>query len=279
MLLQHTTQTLLDQLCLDAAKADDYRQLVLALTALLQCESLPAVVAISGAQGTGKSTLAELLVSELRACGIHCAAVSLDDYYLSRQARQQLADTVHPLLALRGVPGTHDIQRAISDAQQVLAGKAVALPVFDKALDECLADRPMQHFKLLIVEGWCLGLSAQSEAELVLPVNSLEAEEDTAVHWRHYVNQQLAGTYQQYFSLLKPLIWLKAPSWDSICQWRARQEQQLWQQRGKGMTDTQLARFMLPFQRLTLASWQQLPKRADYIIALNQQQQPKLISP
>lgn len=279
MVLSSQTMQHLQRLNLCASSMEAYQQLLLRLSADISQLQLPAIIGVSGAQGTGKSTLAALLVSELRACGIHCAAVSLDDYYLSRRARQQLADTVHPLLALRGVPGTHDIQRAISDVQQVLAGKAVALPVFDKALDERLADRPKQHLQLLIVEGWCLGLSAQSEAELVLPANSLEAEEDTAGHWRHYVNQQLAGTYQQYFSLLKPLIWLKAPSWDSICQWRARQEQQLWQQRGKGMTDTQLARFMLPFQRLTLASWQQLPKRADYIIALNQEQQPKLISP
>lgn len=276
MVLSPQTMQHLQRLNLCASNMEAYQQLLLRLSADISQLQLPAIIGVSGAQGTGKSTLAQLLVTELTQRGIDSAAVSLDDYYLTAAERRQLAASVHPLLALRGVPGTHDIQRAISDAQQVLAGKAVALPVFDKALDERLADRPKQHFKLLIVEGWCLGLSAQSEAELVLPVNSLEAEEDTAVHWRHYVNQQLAGTYQQYFSLLKPLIWLKAPSWDSICQWRARQEQQLWQQRGKGMTDTQLARFMLPFQRLTLASWQQLPKRADYTIALNQQQQPKL---
>lgn len=276
MVLSPQTMQHLQRLNLCASNMEAYQQLLLRLSADISQLQLPAIIGVSGAQGTGKSTLAQLLVTELTQRGIDSAAVSLDDYYLTAAERQQLAASVHPLLALRGVPGTHDIQRAISDVQQVLAGKAVALPVFDKALDERLADRPKQHFKLLIVEGWCLGLSAQSEAELVLPVNSLEAEEDTAVHWRHYVNQQLAGTYQQYFSLLKPLIWLKAPSWDSICQWRARQEQQLWQQRGKGMTDTQLARFMLPFQRLTLASWQQLPKRADYTIALNQQQQPKL---
>lgn len=277
MLLHNTTETLLDQLFLSTTQAASYQQLLLALTASLQQVNLPKVIAISGGQGTGKSTLAKLLVCELRARGIHCTAVSLDDYYLPRQDRQQLASTVHPLLAQRGVPGTHDIQRAIRDARQVLAGQAVALPVFDKALDDRLADKPEQHIQLLIVEGWCLGLSAQSEAALALPVNSLEAEEDAAGHWRHYVNQQLAGAYQQYFSLLKPLIWLKAPGWDSICQWRARQEQQLWQQRGHGMTAEQLTRFMLPFQRLTTASWQQLPKRADYTIALNRQQQPRLI--
>ncbi|GHG59166.1 kinase [Alishewanella longhuensis] len=277
MVLSPQTTQDLQRLNLCASNMEAYQQLLLRLSADISQLPLPAIIGISGAQGTGKSTLAQLLVTELTSRGLCCAAVSLDDYYLAAAERQQLAAKIHPLFSQRGVPGTHDIQRAIADAQQVLAGLAVALPVFDKALDDRLADQPKQRLQLLIVEGWCLGLSAQSEAELISPVNSLEAEEDAAGLWRHYVNQQLAGGYQQYFAFLSPLIWLKAPSWDSICQWRARQEQQLWQQRGQGMSRTQLARFMLPFQRLTAASWQQLPERASYTIALNDQQKPLLV--
>ncbi len=64
--------------------------------------------AISGAQGCGKSTLAAVLVSMLQQHGLQVAAVSLDDYYLAKSQRQQLAHQVHPWLAQRGVPGTHD---------------------------------------------------------------------------------------------------------------------------------------------------------------------------
>ncbi|MCT8127619.1 kinase [Alishewanella sp. BS5-314] len=246
------------------------------LSRQLRAQNTPAVIGITGAQGTGKSTLASLLVTELLAQGMRCAAVSLDDYYLTRQARQQLAGTVHPLLAQRGVPGTHDIGRALSDARQVLAGAAVALPRFDKALDDSLPKRPAAQLDLLIVEGWCLGLAAEAEPGLASPVNQLEATEDSSGAWRRYVNQQLAASYQPYFDLLQPLIWLKAPDWDSVCRWRAKQEQQLWQQRGTGMTAEQLARFMLPFQRLTQLSYQQLPARVNYTIVLNQAQQPQL---
>jgi len=35
--------------------------------------------------------------------------LSLDDFYLGHAARLQLARDIHPLLATRGVPGTHDI--------------------------------------------------------------------------------------------------------------------------------------------------------------------------
>lgn len=235
-----------------------------------------AVIGISGAQGSGKSTLAGLLAKLLTACGKPAAAVSLDDYYLNRTARQQLAKKIHPLLAQRGVPGTHNIQRAITDARNMLQGKPISLPRFDKAHDEPIADLPAQHYQILIVEGWCLAVTAQHESELTQAVNQYEQQQDTGGHWRHYVNQQLAGPYAEYWQLLQPLIWLQAPDWQAICRWRANQEASLKQQRGTSMNEAELARFMLSFQRLTEASWQQLPARANYIITLDQQQRPQL---
>ncbi|WP_206674593.1 kinase [Rheinheimera pleomorphica] len=253
-----------------------YQTTLAQLMARLQSDlSLPAVVGISGAQGSGKSTLAAELVAQLKLHGIQAAAVSLDDYYLSKAQRQQLANQAHPLLSQRGVPGTHNIQQALSDARAVLAGWPVALSQFDKAMDEPTAALAVQQLDVLIVEGWCLGIAPQTAAELAVPVNALEQHEDSDGRWRHYVNSQLAGPYADYWQLVKPLIWLKAPDWQSVCHWRAKQEQQLWRTRGCGMTDTELKRFMLPFQRLTLASWQQLPNVADIVINLNPQQQPE----
>lgn len=278
MALAADTLQQLAALALTPVAAAAYQQLLGTLTTQLFSLPKPAIVGITGAQGTGKSTLASLLVTELSSRGRRCAAVSLDDYYLPQQARARLASQIHPLLAQRGVPGTHEIARALSDAEQVLAGQPVALPVFDKALDERCADRPAVMLDLLVVEGWCLGLQPQSAEALVQPLNQLEASEDPHSHWRHYVNQQLAGAYHDYFRLLKPLIWLKAPDWPSICRWRQRQEQQLWQQRGAGMSDAQLQRFMLFFQRLTELSYQQLPARANYTVVLDALQQPTLSS-
>jgi D-glycerate 3-kinase len=238
----------------------------------------PTVIGVSGAQGSGKSTLAVMLVQQFTALGINAAAVSLDDYYLNKAKRQQLATQVHPLLRQRGVPGTHNICQAIADAQAVLAGQPVALPQFDKALDQPGASLPAQQLDLLIVEGWCLGVRPQTEAELAQPLNQLEATADADGRWRRYVNARLATDYADYWRLLKPLIWLNAPDWGCICRWRAKQEQQLWQQRGSGMTDPELARFMLPFQRLTQASWQQLPAIADIIVQLGPDQTPTLLA-
>jgi D-glycerate 3-kinase len=263
----------------DFRASAQYQTTLARLTEKLQSDlSLPAVVGISGAQGSGKSTLAAELVMQLQRQGIKAAAVSLDDYYLSKAQRQNLAEQVHPLLAQRGVPGTHDIARAIADAKAVLAGYDVALPQFDKALDEPAAALAAQRLDMLIVEGWCLGVAAQPEAELTELVNQLEQGEDKDGRWRQFVNSQLAGPYAEYWQLLNPLIWLNAPDWDCVCRWRAKQEQQLWQSRGSGMSDTELARFMLPFQRLTQASWQQLPQQANMIITLDQQHNPATLT-
>ncbi len=231
------------------------------------------LLAISGAQGTGKSTLAALLVKIFKRQGIRVAAVSLDDYYLSKVQRQRLAQQVHPWLLQRGVPGTHDIKRAINDARAVFAGQAVSLPRFSKASDDVLPDHPLQQLDLLIVEGWCLGCPPQTENELCYAVHPLEQQRDHDLRWRQYVNQQLAGLYQQYFQQFQFLLYLQAPDWQSVCRWRRHQEQQLWLTQGQGMTAQELDIFMASFQRLTTVSWQHLPRIADVSWQLNSQQQ------
>ncbi|HSG53794.1 MAG TPA: kinase [Rheinheimera sp.] len=252
-----------------------YQTTLAQLMAKLQSDlKLPALIGISGAQGSGKSSLAAELVYQLKLQGYAAATVSLDDYYLGKAQRQHLAQHIHPLLVQRGVPGTHNIKQALADAKAVLQEQAVILPRFDKALDEPTDNLPAVQLDVLIVEGWCLGVKPQSGADIAVPVNELEQLEDSDGRWRHYVNNQLAGLYTEYWQLLKPLIWLKAPNWDSVCRWRAEQEQQLWRERGQGMTENELARFMLTFQRLTEASWQQLPLSADIVIELDQQHNP-----
>jgi D-glycerate 3-kinase len=269
--------TKFSQLSLPLSAQTAYALLLSELDSKLRPLAKPAIIGISGAQGSGKSTLATMLAQMFNTTGCSAAAVSLDDYYLSKAQRRQLAEKVHPLLAQRGVPGTHNIAQALADVRAVLAGKPVALPQFDKALDELAATLPAQTLDILIVEGWCLGVPAQTEAELATPVNELEAHEDSSGRWRRYVNTQLREPYAEYWRLMTPLVWLQAPNWDCVCRWRAKQEQQLWQSRGKGMTEAELARFMLPFQRLTQASWQQLPSTANHIIRLDQQQLPLLV--
>ena len=66
----------------------------------------PLVVGVSGAQGTGKTSLSELLNEMLAIEGFNVARFSIDDFYLTRKERARLAERYHPLLRTRGVPGT-----------------------------------------------------------------------------------------------------------------------------------------------------------------------------
>src|SRR5690606_13368304 len=72
------------------------------------------LVGVSGCQGSGKSTLAALLVLLARELlGLRAVNLSIDDFYLGHAERQVLARKVHPLLATRGVPGTHEVPLAM----------------------------------------------------------------------------------------------------------------------------------------------------------------------
>ena len=54
------------------------------------------VVGICGSQASGKSTLTAVLAQLLEARGLRTAAISLDDLYLTRAERGDLAQRVHP---------------------------------------------------------------------------------------------------------------------------------------------------------------------------------------
>ncbi len=244
-----------------------------------QQQSEPLIVGVQGAQGTGKSTLAALLAMLLQQHhGLVVAQLSLDDFYLDRGQRRQLAEEVHPLLATRGVPGTHDTALAMATLDalcQAGIGQQVPLPRFDKANDD---RRPGPQWPALegpvdviIFEGWCLGAGPQAESVLASPINSLERERDASGDWRRYVNRQLAGAYRALFARLDLLVVLQAPSFDCVYRWRGLQEQKLAAQ-GHGsrvMDSAQLQDFIAHYERLTRHCLDTLPALAQHVYQLD----------
>jgi D-glycerate 3-kinase len=218
----------------------------------------PLILGVAGAQGSGKSTLAAVLAARLQRRGLAAAAVSLDDFYLSRARREVLARRVHPLLATRGVPGTHDLPMLLDVVSGVRAGRPLALPVFDKLADDCLAPQHWRRFArldMLILEGWCIGARPQPAALLAAPINPLEADEDPDAIWRTHANQALAGMYQRVWNRLDALAFLAAPDWQCVPRWRAEQEAGLTRATGRtGMGAAAIARFCGHYERLT--RWQ-----------------------
>ena len=238
----------------------------------------PLVLGVNGAQGSGKSTACLFLKLLFEALyDKHCAILSIDDFYLSRDERARLAAELHPLLRTRGVPGTHNVALAISVINALLNGNPVALPRFDKANDDCVPSEqwPLQQraVDIILFEGWCVGARPQSDQQLAEPVNSLEREEDTEGHWRRYVNRCLMDDYQQLFAAIDVLVMFKVPDMASVFEWRSLQEQKLAQTADPNstalMSAQQVQRFIEHYERLTRHMLMEMPDRADVVFSLS----------
>lgn len=214
------------------------------------------VVGISGSQGSGKSTLAESLVTAINQARQqeHGAALcSLDDFYLTRAQRLRLADEVHPLLATRGVPGTHDWQwlQRVLDAQREDNPK-LQLPRFDKGLDDRAGVTDVQA-RTLVLEGWCLGVQPQPQADLLEPCNAMEHQMDSQGVWRRWVNEMIEAHYVDLWRQVDFWIHLRVPSFTQVQQWRSEQEQQL--PAAQRMTEAEIGNFIAHYERLTRWMW------------------------
>ena len=241
----------------------------------------PVKIGVSGSQGSGKTTLAALLCRILTSWGLATVSLSLDDFYHPRGRRLELARSVHPLFATRGVPGTHELELLLAVLQRLENARqheTLSIPSFDKSRDDrgkaaaWTAGRP----DLILLEGWFVGLSPQQAAELDAPVNRLEADEDQTGAWRRFVNDRLAEYQDRVFSKLDRLVFLRAPDFDSVFRWRGLQERKLRQKSGPEatavMSEAQLRRFIGHYERLTRHALATLPNQADWMFVLDEAQ-------
>ena len=233
----------------------------------------PLVVGINGAQGSGKSTAAKFLEVLLVEHNLRGVIVSLDDLYLTRAERQQMAKDEHPLFATRGVPGTHDVALGEAVLDALKEGRPAVMPRFDKATDDRAADVTTidSKFEVILLEGWCVGAVPQPAEALREPVNSLEAEEDPDGVWRREVNRRLATDYAELFSRIDMLIMLKVEDFDAVRANRKLQEEKLAANNAGGvaiMDDAALDRFLMHYERLTRWQLDEMPARADIVIPI-----------
>lgn len=230
----------------------------------------PYILGLSGLQGSGKSTLARVMKAQAETRGWPTEVLSLDDFYYARSDREALARDVHPLLRSRGVPGTHEIELLMSvlaALPQASDKLPVSHPRFDKGRDTRFPPsrwpRTTRPPRLVIVEGWALGIRPQLQAALARPVNELERNEDPDGSWRHWVNKQLRG-YQPLWRKFDALIVLQAPSWEIVRRWRGEQEQELLSRHAPlAMDAATLERFLAHFERLSRHALATLPVLAD----------------
>lgn len=264
-----------------------YIPLAHSIYASLKRSDQTLVVGLNGCQGSGKSTLSDFLVKYLEdAFDLNALAVSLDDFYLTKEERKRLSEEVHPLLATRGVPGTHDTSLMLQVFEQVKQHQyPIDIPRFNKATDDrCPKEQWSKVSKpldLLIVEGWCWGAEAEADETLIEPINELEASEDSASLWRSYANQKLQTVYTSLYDYMDLWVMLKAPSFGCVYQWRLEQEEKLALKlkdasedaKAGIMSSEQVARFVQFYQRITENILVSLPRRADYRLDLDDERQ------
>ncbi|MWV27630.1 kinase [Aurantiacibacter rhizosphaerae] len=247
--------------------------------ARLPAARAPLVIGINGAQGSGKSTACKFLELLLARRQVRAITLSLDDLYLTKAKRQTLAQEVHPLFATRGVPGTHAVGLGLGLIEDMLAGRPLELPRFDKATD----DRAPETFTItgpvdvLLLEGWCVGAKPQDAAALAAPINDLERDEDPDGIWRNLVNHWLTQDYARLFDQIDLLVMLKVEGFDAVRRNRALQEEKLRAANPDAtqtMDDAALERFCAHYERLTRHMLEEMPARADVVIPIGPDQNP-----
>ncbi len=253
------------------------------------------VIGINGGQGSGKSTLCQALALVYRkVLGWNTVVLSIDDLYLTHSERSQLALNIHPLLTTRGVPGTHDVALGMLLTRQLRKlneGERLMIPVFDKIQDDRLPDNYWHKVTgpvdLILFEGWCVSCLPVAEEDLQEPVNSLEASDDSDGQWRRWVNQQLVGSYAEWFAQIDRLLMLKVPDMKAVHQWRREQEDSNRKQSAalsqnkislskttdRSLSEAGLIHFIQHYQRLTENALRELPEHADLVLELDTQHQ------
>ena len=250
-----------------ATTFDDWQELSRLVAAVAHARGAK-VIAVSGSQGSGKTTFSQILTQTCNVLGLNGHCCSIDDFYLSHADRRQLALDVHPLLQTRGVPGTHEwrwLQDTLSATQSGTSD--LSLPVFDKGLDDRAGTVSVQA-DTLVLEGWCVGVMPQPEPMLIEPCNELERSEDPQGVWRRYVNEQVREHYQPLWSLVDLWVHLRVPGFDQVVAWRTQQEQQLPPDRR--MSEQGITRFIAHYERITRWLWKSVPLGPGVVVGLDE---------
>ena len=164
------------------------------------------VIGLTGGQGTGKSTISNILKIILKeAHGLETVIFSIDDFYKTFRERKMLSKKINTLFLTRGVPGTHDTEMLYKCIKNLKNKnfKKFMIPKFDKSSDNRSPKNKWLKIKkkpnIVIFEGWCVGVEAQKNKDLIIPINKLEKQRDKKKIWRKQVNLELKKNIKKFF--------------------------------------------------------------------------------
>ncbi len=244
------------------------------------------IIGLTGGQGTGKSTISNILKIILKETyNLETVIFSIDDFYKTLQERKKMSEKISNLFLTRGVPGTHDtkmLYRCLKNLKNKKF-KKMSIPKFDKSIDDRLKQNKWIKVKkkpnIVIFEGWCVGVVSQKKKDLIIPVNKLEKQKDKKKIWRRQVNLELKKNYKKIFDLIDKLIFLKVPSFKFVFRWRLLQEKKLriTSKGNKTMNDKEIKNFIMYYERLTKHMLKTLPETADTVIGIDKKHRLKSI--
>ncbi|MCK5493238.1 MAG: hypothetical protein KAJ14_09025, partial [Candidatus Omnitrophica bacterium] len=252
------------------------------------------ILGLNGAQGSGKTTMNEFLRVILgKGYGKNAAGFSIDDIYKTYEDREAMGKEVHPLFAIRGVVGTHEVKLGVNILEELKGSREdseVGIPQFDKTLKESKGDRiPKEEWSIVkgkvdivIFEGWCVGVRAQGDEKLKEAINRLEREEDAEGVWRRRINEEIKDGYAGLFAMLDSLVMIKIPGIQTVFRNREEQERKaregIEEKKSRGedieglgaMSEEEVIRFVNFFERLTVHMLEEMPERADLVFEMGE---------
>ena len=122
-----------------------------------------------------------------------------------------------------------------------------------------------------------MGATKQNDKTLKKPINLIEKKYDKNLKWRKKVNNQLKNNYKKLFNKIDKLVYLKAPSFNRVFQWRMHQEQKLklTSKNKKTMSKSQVKEFIMFYERITKNMMKDFSKISDLTIFLDKSHRSK----